>query len=120
VEAASQEYFGHSARRLSLEEAAALAATLPFPLSSNPELRPGRMRARQALILRWLRGERIEIPPVLDRVETLLDSLKPKLDSLLRPRLDSLRPPPDTIGDTLRLKPDTIIDTVQTSKADAE
>jgi monofunctional biosynthetic peptidoglycan transglycosylase len=62
VEAASRKYFGHSARTLSMEEAAALAGTLPFPLSSNPGYRPGRMRWRQNMIIRRIRGERFEIP----------------------------------------------------------
>jgi len=117
VEAASRKYFAHPAARLSLPEAAALAATLPFPRSSNPQTRPGRMRWRQNLIIRWLRGEPVEIPPVLDRIETLLDSLRPRLDTL---RPDSLRPPPDTIIDTLRPRLDTIIDTLHRRKADAE
>lgn len=62
VEAASQKYFGHSARRLSQEEAAALAGTLPFPLKSNPGYHTGRMRWRQSMILRRIRGEAVEIP----------------------------------------------------------
>lgn len=62
VEAASRKYFGHPARTLSVEEAAALAGTLPFPLSSNPGYRPGRMRWRQNMIIRRIRGERFEIP----------------------------------------------------------
>ncbi|HET8648432.1 MAG TPA: biosynthetic peptidoglycan transglycosylase [Gemmatimonadales bacterium] len=55
VEAASEDYFGHSARTLSRSEAAALAASLPFPLSSNPEYHPGRMRWRQRMILERMR-----------------------------------------------------------------
>jgi monofunctional biosynthetic peptidoglycan transglycosylase len=62
VEAASRKYFGHSAKSLSLEEAAALAGSLPFPLSSNPAYHPGRMRWRQAMIVRRVRGEKFEIP----------------------------------------------------------
>ena len=62
VEAASEKYFGHSARKLSLDEAAALAGTLPFPLKSNPGYHPGRMRWRQSMIVRRIRGEAIEIP----------------------------------------------------------
>ena len=62
VESAAQKYFGHSAKTLSLEEAAALAGTLPFPLRSNPDYRPGRMRWRQNMILRRMRGERLEVP----------------------------------------------------------
>jgi monofunctional biosynthetic peptidoglycan transglycosylase len=62
VEAASQKYFGQPARTLSAEQAAALAGTLPFPLSSNPRYRPGRMRWRQNLILRRMRGEELDVP----------------------------------------------------------
>ena len=51
AEAAAREYFGRSARDLGLVDAAALAATLPHPLTSNPALAPGRMRWRQSLIL---------------------------------------------------------------------
>ena len=36
AEAASQHYFGHSAKRLTRAEAAQLAATLPSPLKRNP------------------------------------------------------------------------------------
>ncbi len=56
VEAASHRYFRTSARRVSLTQAAALAATLPFPLGSNPGYRPVRMRRRQDLILRRMRA----------------------------------------------------------------
>ena len=64
VEAASQLYFKRSAKSLTRDEAAALAGTLPFPRRSNPGLRPGRMRWRQNLILRRMRGEQIEVPRV--------------------------------------------------------
>lgn len=80
-EAASREYFNRSAGRLNESQAAALAATLPFPLSSNPGHRPGRMRWRQDLILRRLHGDyRIEIPeeeeiPEAPELPELPDSL---------------------------------------------
>lgn len=64
VEAASQRYFKRNANAISREQAAALAGSLPFPLSSNPDHRPGRMRWRQNLILRRLRGEWVEVPKV--------------------------------------------------------
>jgi monofunctional biosynthetic peptidoglycan transglycosylase len=64
AEAASQLYFKHSARQLSREQAAALAGSLPFPLRSNPGYRPGRMKWRQNLILRRMRGEEVEVPSV--------------------------------------------------------
>ena len=104
VEAASRKYFGHSASRLSLEEAAALAGTLPFPLSSNPSYRPGRMRWRQNMIIRRLRGEPVVIPPVLDPPDVTPDTLKARPDSLP----DSLRIKPDTVIDTVRVRRDTI------------
>jgi monofunctional glycosyltransferase len=69
VEAASRKYFGHPASRLSAEEAAALAGALPFPLRSNPAYRPGRMRWRQSMILRRMRGENVVIPDPSDTAE---------------------------------------------------
>jgi len=62
VEAASQRYFGRSAARLSMDQAALLIATLPHPRTSNPAYRPGRTRWRQQLILQRLRGESVEMP----------------------------------------------------------
>jgi monofunctional biosynthetic peptidoglycan transglycosylase len=70
VEAGSQKYFRRSAKQIGLQEAAALAGSLPFPLRSNPAYRPGRMRWRQAMIIRRVRGERFEMP----RAEEVPDS----------------------------------------------
>jgi monofunctional biosynthetic peptidoglycan transglycosylase len=72
VEAGSRKYFGHSARQLTLDEAAALAGSLPFPLKSNPGYRPGRMRWRQAMIIRRVRGETVEIPRTAEEVDSVL------------------------------------------------
>ncbi len=69
VEAASQVYFGRSASRLTADQSAALAGTLPFPLRSNPGFRPGRMRWRQQLVLRRMRGEAIQIPSDAEAIE---------------------------------------------------
>jgi monofunctional biosynthetic peptidoglycan transglycosylase len=100
VEAASRKYYHRPARRLTESQAAALAATLPFPLTSNPKHKPARMRRRQDLILRRMQGERVEVPkiedePVLEPGDTIqwtpgLDSL---LDSLLiqQPKPESLK-----------------------------
>ena len=63
VEAAGQRYFGRTAGALSAAQSAALAATLPFPLSSNPGLRPARMSRRQQTILRRLGRGRVVVPP---------------------------------------------------------
>ena len=97
VEAASRRYFGRAARRLTESQAAALAATLPFPLGSNPRYKPARMRRRQDLILRRMQGERVVVPkiedePVLQPGDTI--QWTPGLDSLL----DSLRAPVETLG----------------------
>jgi monofunctional glycosyltransferase len=96
VEAASRRYFNLPARRLTDTQAAALAATLPFPLLSNPAYRPNRMRRRQDLILRRMRGERVEVPrveeePIIQPGDTI--QWTPGVDSLL----DSLRAPVETL-----------------------
>ena len=88
-EAASQEYFRRKASRLSTEQGAALAATLPHPVSSNPDHRPGRMRWRQQLILRRMRGEDVEVP----RVETEVPP-PPQIDTLIPVIPDSVPPAP--------------------------
>ena len=96
VEAASRRYFDRSASRLTLTQAAALAATLPFPSTSNPAYRPVRMRRRQDLILRRMRGERIEVPKVEEEpIPQPGDSIiwTPGVDSLM----DSLRAPVETL-----------------------
>ena len=82
VEAASRLYYHLPAARLSAGQAAALAGALPFPLSSNPGYRPRRMQARQALILRRMRGERIEIPiPEAEPDTTAAESAAAPADS---------------------------------------
>ncbi len=63
AEAAARTYFGKPASQLSLAEAAALAGTLPHPLTSNPATNPGRMRWRQNLILDRLDPSR-GLPPL--------------------------------------------------------
>jgi monofunctional glycosyltransferase len=96
VEAASRRYYRKSARRLTDHQAAALAATLPFPRTSNPAYRPVRMRRRQELILRRMRGERVEVPPAAEEpIPQPGDSIMwtPGMDSLL----DSLRAPVETL-----------------------
>jgi monofunctional biosynthetic peptidoglycan transglycosylase len=96
VEAASRRYFNRSARQLTESQAADLAATLPFPLLSNPRYKPARMRRRQDLILRRMQGERVVVPTVEDEpAPEPGDTIQwtPGLDSLL----DSLRAPVETL-----------------------
>jgi monofunctional biosynthetic peptidoglycan transglycosylase len=80
-EAASRTYFNRAAARLTAEQGAALAGTLPFPLSSNPAYKPSRMRWRQQLILRRMRGENVEVP----RGETEIPPAPPAIDTLVPP-----------------------------------
>jgi monofunctional glycosyltransferase len=108
VEAASRRYFNLSAKRLSETQAAALAASLPFPLRSNPGYRPNRMRRRQELILRRMRGERVEVPRIEEEplvqpgdtiqwtpgMDSLLDSLLAPVETLPAPPTDTLPPAP--------------------------
>lgn len=79
AEAAARAYFHRPARDVDPVQAAALAATLPHPLTSNPGHRPGRMRWRQGLILTRMLGA--------DSAATLLGP----------PRNDSVRAPASTV-----------------------
>lgn len=86
VPTASQRYFGVAPGALSPDQAAALAATLPFPLSSNPAYRSARMLHRRDLILARYNGVNVFIPPD----EGLLDSLPALTPPVVPPVLDTL------------------------------
>ena len=90
VDAASHAYFGVAPSRLTEEQAAELAATLPHPRSSNPTFRPERMLARRTLILARYRGVEVVIPPE-EETDTIPvpTILVPSADSLA---IDSLVP----------------------------
>jgi monofunctional biosynthetic peptidoglycan transglycosylase len=62
--AASEAYYGVPPSRLSNAQAAALAATLPQPRTSNPTYRPARMLARRDLILARYYGGKTPVPHV--------------------------------------------------------
>jgi monofunctional biosynthetic peptidoglycan transglycosylase len=111
AEAASQLYFKRPAAKLTREEAAALAGSLPFPLRSNPGYRPGRMRWRQNLILRRMRGEEVEVPQVEE--EELQAS--PPVDStgVVDPLGEQ-----DPVGDSVTAEP-PLVDTVEPPPADS-
>lgn len=85
VEAASRAYFGVPAARLDEAQAAALAATLPHPRTSNPTFRPDRMMARRNLILARYRGLDVDIPR-----EEETDSL-PVVPPVTVPPIESLQ-----------------------------
>lgn len=102
AEAASREYFDRSAARLGREQAAALAATLPQPLSANPGYRPGRLRWRQNLILRRMRGERLVLPPPGIDSQSVVPPPRIPPESIAPPEdferlLESLRAPIETL-----------------------
>src|SRR6266702_3948594 len=83
IDAASRAYFGVPASRLSEEQAAELAATLPHPRTSNPTFRPERTLARRGLILARYRGVDVYIPP-----EEETDTIP--VPTVLLPPVDSL------------------------------
>lgn len=62
IEAAARAYFGRAAANLGLAQAAALAGTLPHPLTSNPAYRPSRMAWRRDLILSRLQPGASVVP----------------------------------------------------------
>ena len=98
VDAASRTYFGVPASRLDESAAAALAATLPHPRSSNPAYRPNRMLTRRELILARYHGVTVQIPAAVEEdVDAVMDTLTvPDLDSLI-----VTSPTEDTAEDTL-------------------
>jgi len=105
VTAASEAYFGEPPSQLGEQQAAALAASLPFPLSSNPVLRPARMLARRDLILARFHGADVYIPPVED-IEIPPPVIPPIAVPLIPPVID-------TLMDSLRVVPDTSRDTTR-------
>src|SRR5213592_1030391 len=94
VDAASRAYFAVSASRLSEEQAAELAATLPHPRTSNPTFRPERTLARRGLILARYQGVDVYIPPE-EETDTIPvpTVLLPPVDSV---PIDSLAPADST------------------------
>jgi monofunctional biosynthetic peptidoglycan transglycosylase len=98
--AASEAYFGVPPARLNPAQAAALAATLPQPRTSNPTYRPARMLTRRDLILARYYGGKTPVPHIeedsIPDVPEIVPPLLPviPLDSLIRvdslPHADSL------------------------------
>ena len=79
-EAASQHYFGHSAKTLSRREAAQLAVTLPSPLKRNPGNKTPYFRRQTEIIqARAARYSRVNLDRKYDKKkdeETLFDFVK--------------------------------------------
>jgi monofunctional biosynthetic peptidoglycan transglycosylase len=97
--AASEAYYGVPPDRLTAAQAAALAATLPQPRTSNPAYRPGRMLTRRDLILARYFGGKTPVPPA---VEDSIPEIAPIEPPILPPILDSL-----VIPDTTQDHPDS-------------
>jgi monofunctional biosynthetic peptidoglycan transglycosylase len=95
VDAASRAYFGVPPDRLSNAQAAALAATLPHPRTSNPAFRPARMLARRDLILARYYGGKTPVP----RIEIIEEDSIPEIPVIEPPILPVI--PLDSIADSL-------------------
>jgi monofunctional biosynthetic peptidoglycan transglycosylase len=112
AEAAAQHYFSRSAADLNAQQAATLAATLPHPLTSNPNHRPGRMRWRMGQILSRMGGsgpvQTVPLDPATDERERD----KPPIGAPVEP--PPPEPPPADTGPPARpdttgtLRPDTV------------
>ena len=117
VPAASQRYFGVAPGGLSDDQAAALAATLPFPLSSNPAYRSSRMLHRRDLILARYNGVPVFIPPDegFDSLPTAALTpplIPPVLDTLMADSVQVPRPADIVNADSTR---DTTADSTRDS-----
>ena len=102
VDTASRAYFGVPPSRLDEAQAAALAATLPHPLTSTPTFRPDRTLARRDLILARYHGVDVYIPP--EEEDTVL--LVPPV----------IAPPIESLNVQLRVQADTAQDTATVHK----
>lgn len=107
VDAASRAYFAVPPSRLTVEQAAELAATLPHPRTSNPTFRPERTLARRDLILARYRGVDVNIPP------------EEETDSLLMPTPEIL-PEVDSLRIDAPLQADSTQDSLKTRRTDAQ
>lgn len=122
AEAAARAYYSRSAADLTRSQAAALAATLPHPLTSNPDRNPGRMQWRQNLILQRMdpaQGARLPPipPPALDSMvvpepmgEPTVPLPGPPDTAIPDPGVvppDSTPPPPPAPDTSVPLPPDT-------------
>jgi monofunctional glycosyltransferase len=102
AEAAARHYFNRPASDLTADEAAALAATLPHPLTSNPRTQPGRMQWRKELILGRMGGT--------GPARTVPLELEPAGGGQPAPLGEVVPPPPGTSPDDPdRPRPDTVL-----------
>jgi len=117
MSAASEHYFSTSPSHLTEAQAAALAATLPFPLRSNPSYRSARMLRRRDLILARYHGVDVFIPPEeeFDSIpvpQFLPPIVSPVIDSLIQ---DTVQVPVPTRDTAANAAPDSVRDTTRDS-----
>ena len=98
--AASEAYFGVPPNRLGNAQAAALAATLPHPRTSNPAYRPARMLARRDLILARYYGGKTPVPPIAEDSIPEVPVIEPPIIPVIP--LDSVA---DSVPDSLIHQP---------------
>src|SRR6266581_2403956 len=106
VSAASEAYFGVTPDQLTDAQAAALAATLPQPRTSNPAFRPARMLARRDLILARYYGGNTPVPPALEDSIPEIPAIEPPV---LPPILDTVVVDTLVVPDTTRDHPDSFV-----------
>src|SRR6266705_2522647 len=83
ADAASRAYFSVPPAQLDPEEAAALAATLPHPLTSTPTFHPERTMERRNLILARYHGVDVYIPPEEEDTAVVVpEVIVPPIESL--------------------------------------
>ena len=102
--AASDAYFGVTPAQLTEAQAAALAATLPQPRTSNPAFRPARMLERRDLILARYYGGKTRVPPALEDSIPEIPAIEPPI---LPPILDTVVIDTLVVPDTTRDHPDS-------------
>jgi monofunctional biosynthetic peptidoglycan transglycosylase len=118
AEAAAQHYFSRAAADLTADQAAALAATLPHPLTSNPRQRPGRMQWRKGLILRQLGGtgpvQTVPLDPGTDERDEPAAPIGEPVGRDSTPASDPPPAPADTVTPADTVRRDTVapVDTV--------
>ena len=110
VTAASEAYFGVAPSQVTEHQAAALAATLPHPRTSNPTFRPARMQVRRDLILARYHGVDVSIPPLADVDVDSLPAIPPITVPMIPPVID-------TLMDSLRVQTDSGQDTTRTGNS---
>lgn len=81
IEKAAMRYFGHSARELTIAEAASLAAVLKAPTNLNPLTRPAENAARAAEVIKDMRETQVITAAEAEMALNAPAEAKPRMDS---------------------------------------